>query len=95
VILWSAFSAWRTWVVVNTRVDALRVLAPFVGWTIVVAAASNHVTSVSWIATVTAQASTLSVITKGVTLSIVSARVILDTRVDAMGIDARLARITL
>lgn len=94
---WLAIGVWRArWSVVagvDARVNALSVNASPIRGAVVVAATSDDSATNIWISSVSASAATLSSVARGVTFGMSSARVIDQTGIDAVAIDASLSRI--
>lgn len=95
MILSVTFSARRAVVFIQTRVDALFVDAALIRWTIVVTLASDDSADIARISSVSAQTATLSLVVTNVALGIDSARIIDQTRINAVLVDASLVRFAL
>lgn len=76
---------------VDTRIDALFVLAGLVRGAVVVAAAANDAAALVGIASVATQAAALSPVGLDVALGIGAAGVVDQARVDAVAVDAGLS----
>lgn len=94
VILWSTLGTRGTHIVVDTRIDALLVLAGLVRGAVVVAAAANDAATLVGIATVSAQATALGTTGLDVALGVGTTRIVDQAGIDAVAIDAGLARVT-
>lgn len=88
VIPYGAFRPGRTRVVIKAGVYALPVYARSVRWTIAVASTSDYKTSISRIPAITAEATALRFVVKYVTFCVQAARIVNQTRIHAVSIDA-------
>lgn len=94
VILWTALGSRGTHIVVDTRIHALLVLAGLVRGTVVVAAAANDAATLVRITTVSAQAAALGTAGLDVALGVGSTRIVDQAGIDAVAVNAGLARVT-
>lgn len=90
----TAFGAGRTGVVVDARIDTLRVLTLLIRRTIAVAATSNDVAALVRVAPVSAAASALGLVASHIALAILATWVLDQARIDANAVDAGLACVT-
>lgn len=91
MVLCAAFGPRRARVLVDARIDALRVAALLVVRAVVVAAALDHIALHQWVAPVAAQTATFGPIRPPEAFRPDTARVVVETRVDAVAVHARLA----
>lgn len=95
VVLRPALRSRSTWVVVHTWIDALFVLAGLVRGAVVVAAAANDAAALVGITAIATQAAALRPVGLDVALGIGTAGIVDQARVDAVAVDAGLARVAL
>lgn len=93
MILWTTLGTRSTHITVDTRIDALLVLAGLVRGAVVVAAAADDAATLVRIATVATQAAALGSAGLDVALGIGSTWVIDQARIDAVAVDAGLTRV--
>lgn len=93
MILHPALSIRRARIIVNTRINTLRVDTLPIPRTITIGNTSNNDTPTKRISSIPAQTSTLRLIPINVTFSIDSARILNQARVDAVSVDAGFSRV--
>lgn len=93
MVVRSAFRTSRAGIVIHAWIDTLRVLALLIGWAVAVAATANNMATFVWVSAISAAASTFSLISSHIALTVLAARIFDEARVHAYTVDARLAHI--
>lgn len=93
MILWTTFGAWRAHIVVDAWIYALFVLAGLVRRAVIVAGATNDTAALVGISAIAAETATLGTTRLNVAFGIGAARIVEQAGIDAVAIDAGLARV--
>ena len=88
VVTDKTFSIRGTWILIYTRIDTVLVSTCLVSWTLWIGATSNYFTSNKWITLISWQTSAVSSVTCWVTFGKSSTRILDQTWVNTVSLDA-------